>query len=582
MPKSSLKKIEGALRSFKETRALCRGRPEKTKPMASYHLTVRAGAKGKAAPHADYISRNGNYSKASRYEDLVASDYGNMPTWAAHNPTHLWDASDHFERANGSSYREIEIALPRELNHSQQRALVESFIQQELGEQHAYQWAIHCPKAALEKGDQPHAHIMYCERINDGIQRDPEHYFKRYNKKVPERGGCRKMSGGSPSKRREQLIALRGRWADLQNQHLEKHGYHVRVDHRKLSEQGIDRVAETHLGGAGVRRLTQSDISDLLAWRHAEFEQIKRAADADQIISRSTDVNAAIREQHAREKTQNDTLTVWALAAKIKQLTLPPLDQQIAQQPAYKIAKNEQQTLVDSLDFQKRQFFKSVDDVQRWRNEHPLQKRLHDTGVKTAPYIRQQEQIQHACQLEKWRLEPLIEASTQTLEEVEKQLTKTLEAERAPQQAQINALQKQLAAYRAINLDRLLTSQGIRLIRNTLSTVEIDAQRRELHIPPVDPYDYEILGRQVLEGYSALATALKTGLSDKDKPIYQKSLLSALGEITGLLKTLAVDKSNKIAKMAQRDAEKALALSKQPVKSRSRTRYRSRSDDLER
>ena len=49
---------------------------------------------------------------------------------------------------------EIEVALPRELTPEQRRELVEDFIQQELGDRHAYQWAIHTPKAALEKGEQ--------------------------------------------------------------------------------------------------------------------------------------------------------------------------------------------------------------------------------------------------------------------------------------------------------------------------------------------------------------------------------------------------------------------------------------------
>ncbi|MGK3295870.1 hypothetical protein ACSLNR_28170, partial [Escherichia coli] len=43
------------------------------------------------------------------------SPLGNMPEWARDNPSHFWQAADQFERANGSTYRELEIALPREL-----------------------------------------------------------------------------------------------------------------------------------------------------------------------------------------------------------------------------------------------------------------------------------------------------------------------------------------------------------------------------------------------------------------------------------------------------------------------------------
>lgn len=38
--------------------------------MASYHLTVKSGAKGKGASHAAYISREDKYAKKEKYEDL--------------------------------------------------------------------------------------------------------------------------------------------------------------------------------------------------------------------------------------------------------------------------------------------------------------------------------------------------------------------------------------------------------------------------------------------------------------------------------------------------------------------------------
>ena len=97
--------------------------------MASYHLSAKIGAKGKASAHAAYISREGKYSGRERYEDLEATASGNMPKWAEHNPAHFWDAADEHERANGATYREIEVALPRELTPEQRRELVEDFIQ---------------------------------------------------------------------------------------------------------------------------------------------------------------------------------------------------------------------------------------------------------------------------------------------------------------------------------------------------------------------------------------------------------------------------------------------------------------------
>lgn len=266
--------------------------------MATYHLTVNAGAKGKAEAHAAYIFREGKYTGRERYEDLESTAYGNMPKWAEHNPAHFWQASDQQERANGTAYREIEIALPRELTPSQRRELVMQFVQQELGDRHAYQWAIHKPKAALEGDEQPHAHIMYSERMRDGIERDPDRYFRRYNSKDPERGGSQKASGGKThAERQAELVGLRERWATVQNAHLERHGHAVRVDHRSLEAQGIDRAPEKHLGGRGVRQLQEADISALLERRAAEGERERAQQQVFSVIDLSADLAAAKAER---------------------------------------------------------------------------------------------------------------------------------------------------------------------------------------------------------------------------------------------------------------------------------------------
>jgi len=266
--------------------------------MATFHCSVKIGAKGKGGSHSEYITREGKYSKenASRYEDLEASGSGNMPKWSVENPTHFWQAADQYERANGSVYREIVVALPRELNPDQRLELLQDFIHQEIGTKHAYTWAIHTPKAALEKGDQPHAHIMYSERILDGIERDPAHFFKRANKKNPEKGGCVKASGGkSPAELKTELLQTRERWANIQNSHLEKHGHEARVTHLSLKDQGIDRQPEKHLGAKGVQRLSQDDITSLLERRKAEGE-LERERQEVGLIDLSGNIEKAKQE----------------------------------------------------------------------------------------------------------------------------------------------------------------------------------------------------------------------------------------------------------------------------------------------
>ena len=108
---------------------------------------------------------------------------------------------------NGSTYREYEIALPREMNAEQRLELVEDFIQSEIGSKYPYQFAIHNPKA-MDGNDQPHVHLMFNERLQDGIERDPEQYFKRYNSKNPERGGAKKDNTGKGYQERKLILKI--------------------------------------------------------------------------------------------------------------------------------------------------------------------------------------------------------------------------------------------------------------------------------------------------------------------------------------------------------------------------------------
>jgi hypothetical protein len=292
--------------NYRKGALLPRANIKSEQQMATYHLTAKIGQKGKAQPHAAYIAREGKYSGSTRYEDLEATNYGNMPAWAEHNPTEFWKSADENERANGSTYRELEIALPRELTPKQRLELVQDFINQEIGEKHAYQFAIHTPKSALEKGEQPHAHIMYSERMRDGIERDPEQYFKRYNAKNPDKGGAKKFSGGkSANELKVELLEQRERWGNLQNSHLEKHGHDSRVDHRSLKDQGItEREPEKHLGGAGVRNTTAKN--NLLELRAANVENVQAQAEATPVIAEWKKENNALNiATNAAEKLKN-------------------------------------------------------------------------------------------------------------------------------------------------------------------------------------------------------------------------------------------------------------------------------------
>lgn len=225
--------------------------------MATYHLKVKSHGRGHAEDRAKYINREGKYD--DHEDDLVASGSGNLPEAANGNPYDMWKNADKYERANGCACREFELALPIELALEQQKEILHQFINEAIGDK-PYQYAIHEPAGALSGESNPHAHVLFTDRISDGIERPLSQMFQRYNPHYPSRGGCPKDSGGKPPHvQREELIAKRKLLADIQNSLLEKYGHAARVDHRSYKDRGIEREPEHHLGPARIRNMSKED-----------------------------------------------------------------------------------------------------------------------------------------------------------------------------------------------------------------------------------------------------------------------------------------------------------------------------------
>lgn len=93
---------------------------------------------------------------------MEAIGYGNMPLWLYMILLFFGSHPMHLSEKNGTSYREIEASLPRELTPDQRKDLVEDFIKNELGLNHAYTYAIHCPEAL----DKKISRIFICNFLN--------------------------------------------------------------------------------------------------------------------------------------------------------------------------------------------------------------------------------------------------------------------------------------------------------------------------------------------------------------------------------------------------------------------------------
>jgi hypothetical protein len=243
--------------------------------MATFHCQVKAGKSGSGGAHADYIERDGKYASKSK-DDLEHRETGNLPKFAE-TSGEFWKAADKGEGEKKSPYREYEIALPRELTKEQRLELVREFVRQEIGDKYTYTFAIHNPPAMIDGGEQPHAHIMFSERIIDGIDRPAEQYFKRWNAKNPERGGCKKGNNEFKTAvtRAAELVQLRERFANLQNEHLARHGHTARVTHLSLKAQGIDREVEPHFGPKLAKELATAIQADRAAEQINHTTEVK-------------------------------------------------------------------------------------------------------------------------------------------------------------------------------------------------------------------------------------------------------------------------------------------------------------------
>ena len=234
--------------------------------MATYHLALKNGKTAQGKAHAEYIMRQGKYANGKRAEELVCTNQ-NLPRWAE-SAVDFFDKSDIYERSNARSYREFELALPNELSHEQNKALVEDFIAKHIGNNKVWAYAIHEKAAAFDPSqNQIHAHIMFSDRVvTYGMEncKPASKFFKRPNAKNPDKGGYAKDRTLSASKSEVSITIkkIRESWEDMMNEAYKNNGIDKKVSCKTISaqradaiEQGnealaelLDREPQTHLG----------------------------------------------------------------------------------------------------------------------------------------------------------------------------------------------------------------------------------------------------------------------------------------------------------------------------------------------
>ena len=473
--------------------------------MAIGRLSMKVGKAGKAGPHAAYIAREGQYAnRLERGEKLEATEAGNMPAWAQSNPLAFWQAADAYERKNGTTYREMEIALPRELDAEQRAALVREFVRQEIGDRHAYQWALHVPTAA-DGGEQPHFHLMFSERQVDGIDRDPEQYFKRYNAKAPEKGGARKGYGPSAgqtltkAERAAELKELRGRWEAMCNAHLERAGVEQRIDMRSHAERGTGLEPERKQLPSAWRGEGRAQV---IEFRAARAEVAQAAAELRRAVpdtgaeiihleaerQRREQAQREARERAEREKAQQERqrlerMSSRELAQEIARLRPPRVIDLVERDRAVLQAEAERQALQNQHTEAGSAAARARDQAQAWREAHKVQAWFHDKGIGHAPKLRELEQQREEHRAEWQRLGQRIEEASLRVQHVRQQAHQRITAEQEPtlaKLAELEALQKEKARQEREAEAKRLQQQRIEREREEESMAALEHRLAEL------------------------------------------------------------------------------------------------------
>lgn len=208
--------------------------------MATYHCSVKivsrssgrsiVGAAAYRAGEKIKNERDGITHDYTRKGGVVHSEIL-LPENAPHAYSEralLWNEIEKSEtRINSRTAREIEVALPRELNPSEQAEMMREYIKENFVSRGMIaDFAIHNP----DKGNNnPHAHILLTTR-----NITPEGF----------------TSKNRDWNQKENVEVWRESWARLYNQEMQKKSLPYRVDHRSYERQGIDREPTIHRGPA--------------------------------------------------------------------------------------------------------------------------------------------------------------------------------------------------------------------------------------------------------------------------------------------------------------------------------------------
>ena len=405
----------------------------------------------------DYARRGGVETA-----DLVLPD--GAPKWAS-DRAKLWNAAELAEkRKDACVAREFEVALPAELSPAERRDLVLDFARGMANREGcAVDVAIHSPGRGGDNRNH-HAHIL------------------RTTRKVEADGlGAKLDTEKAGRKRAEDLEAVRARWAELTNAHLERAGVAERIDHRSLKAQAIEREPTQHLGPAATgyerrtgepsdkrirqeqqadERLAQVELGQLERQREAAADAIEDIEEEIEgaLIQHVEERFKALRERRLQferdlaeraeehriqaERQRIERMSAAELAAGIERLRPPSVAELVERDPDVVKAAQELERWREASQKGRSKEHNARDDAQQWREQNPKRAWLHDKGIGHSPQLRELEQLQKQGHQEWLKAAPRLEDAAQRHRDASDYARGRIRQEQAPLMLKLDALEK--------------------------------------------------------------------------------------------------------------------------------------------
>ena len=286
--------------------------------MAIYHCTIKIISRGKgmsavgaSAYRSGEILKNeydGITHDFTRKRGIVHTEIllpPHAPPDFADRPT-LWNAVEKIEKSKNSQLaREIEVALPVELDREKQIQLVREYVQDN------FVSAGMCADIAIhdKKNGNPHAHIMLTMRP---LEQSGEWGAKSKKEYILDKNGQRiKLKNGSFKTRKVDLTdwndkdkaeLWRQAWADVTNRYLAGQNIPQRIDHRSYERQGVEQIPTVHMGVAA----TQMERRGIVTEKGGKNRQIREQNRLlKEVKRRIAELGKWVKEKSAEKDNQS-------------------------------------------------------------------------------------------------------------------------------------------------------------------------------------------------------------------------------------------------------------------------------------